>query len=325
MSVKGKSLRVIFAGTPAFAVPCLQALLSSSHEVVAVYTQPDRKAGRGLRLQASPVKQLALQANVPVEQPVTLAEAQTQMRLEAYQADVMIVVAYGLILPSAVLSLPRLGCLNVHGSLLPRWRGATPMQQAILAGDAETGISFMLMDAGLDTGPVLRQQVVSLDPTWNTAQLHDVLAMLGAEHLLEVIQDWSDATIQAQAQRQDEVTYAPKIKKQDAEVDWSGSASVLQRLVNAYNPWPIAYSSINGQRIRIYTAKATENTTAEVAGTIVALHQDAIEVACGQNTLRLLAVQFAGGKVLPVAEILHAKRDLFTIGGQFTVIQDIRE
>lgn len=295
----------------------MQALLDADVEVVAVYTQPDRAAGRGLKITQSPVKQLALAANIPVEQPASLKDEGEHFKLTRYKADIMIVVAYGLILPSAVLKIPRYGCLNVHASLLPRWRGASPIQHAIKAGDAETGITYMLMDAGMDTGPILKQVPVLLKPSWNSNQLHDCLAQLGAKYLVDVIHEWVTDDIKPQAQESEYVTYAPKINKEDANLNWKDSAKRLQHTINAFNPWPVAFSYLDGNRIRIYEVAVMASEAVMEPGTIINVRDNAIDVACGHHILSLLKCQLAGGKVMPMGEILKSKRDWFAIGKQF--------
>ena len=238
--------RIVYAGTPEFAVPALEALLASSHDVLAVYTQPDRPAGRGRQLQQSPVKACALDAGIEVRQPVDFRSEESRLALQQLQADVMVVAAYGLLLPKAILDAPAQGCINIHASLLPRWRGASPIQQAILAGDSETGVTLMKMDVGLDTGDMIARRSLRLDPTWTAEQLHDQLAPIGAELLLETLDDLEAALRGAIPQQASQACYAPRLTKQQARIDWHKPASVLQREVQAYHPWPVSFTDYDG-------------------------------------------------------------------------------
>ena len=318
--VASDSLRLIFAGTPAFAATHLQALLASRHEVVAVYTQPDRPAGRGKKLHASPVKALALSAGIQVLQPATLRSAEAQAELAALGADAMVVVAYGLILPKAVLDAPRLGCINVHASLLPRWRGAAPIQRAIEAGDSETGITIMRMDAGLDTGPMLAKASLPLAPGTSAGMLHDRLAELGPPLLLQVLANLPTYLETATAQTDAGVTYAHKIDKAEAALDWSRSAVELARAVAAFNPFPVCYGILDGERVRIWAADAELSATAAggvPTGTVLSADRDGILVACGEGALRILQLQLSGGKALPAGELLNARSALFKPGNRF--------
>ncbi|WP_300616061.1 methionyl-tRNA formyltransferase [Dokdonella sp.] len=304
-------LRLVFAGTPDFAVPCLRACLASGAEVVAAYTQPDRPAGRGRRLAPSPVKQAALAAGIAVEQPETLRDEAARARLAAYAPDLIVVVAYGLILPKSVLAIPRLGCWNVHASLLPRWRGAAPIQRAILAGDAETGVDLMQMEAGLDTGPVLleKRTAIAADDTGGT--LHDRLAALGADVLAEGLSAvLRGETLAAAPQPAEGVTYAHKLDKAEAKLDWSDSAAALARKVRAFDPWPVAEAEIHGERVRLWSAEAVVETTSAAPGTLVATHRDAIDVATGDGLLRIRELQRDGGRRVAVRDWLNARRDV---------------
>jgi len=250
-------LRLVFAGTPEFALPCLRACVDAPVDVVAVYTQPDRPAGRGRQLLASPVKQEALAAGIPVEQPETLKDIDARRQLRRYAADLLVVVAYGLILPRRVLALPRLGCWNVHASLLPRWRGAAPIQRAILAGDSESGVDLMQMEAGLDTGPILLERRTPIASDETGGSLHDRLAALGADVLAEGLARIAQGeSLRPQPQAEAGVTYAHKIDKSEARLDWDESAIALERKVRAFNPWPIAEAVIQGERLRIWSAQA---------------------------------------------------------------------
>ncbi len=316
-------LRLVFAGTPEFAARHLQALLKSQHDVVAVYTQPDRPAGRGKKLQASPVKQLARTADIPVYQPASLRDADARAELAALEADALVVVAYGLILPPAVLALPRLGCLNVHASLLPRWRGAAPIQRAIEAGDTETGVTIMQMDAGLDTGAMLARARCDISPETTAASLHDTLAELGAPCLLEVLADLPGHLQRGERQDDSLATYAGKISKAEAGLDWQRPAAELERAVRAFNPFPVCYSNLEGQRIKIWQAQLGPDEVEQAAapGTITRSNSQGIMVACGNGQLCLTRLQLPGGRALPVTELLKARGDLFAVGARFLPVE----
>jgi methionyl-tRNA formyltransferase len=305
-----RPLRLVFAGTPEFAVPSLRACLASGAEVVAVYTQPDRPAGRGRKLAASPVKQAALAANVPVEQPETLRDAGARARLAAHAPDLVVVVAYGLILPKAVLALPRLGCWNVHASLLPRWRGAAPIQRAILAGDAETGVDLMQMEAGLDTGPVLLEARTPITPEDTGGSLHDRLAELGARTLADgLARVLRGETLMPIPQRAEGIEYAHKLDKAEARLDWNEPALALARKVRAFDPWPVAEAVIDGERLRIWAAQAVDGAAGGAPGEVVARHRDAIDVATVAGVLRITELQREGGRRIAVRDWLNARRD----------------
>lgn len=306
------TLRVVFAGTPAFSVPCLQAAVDAGVDVVAVYTQPDRPAGRGRVLSPSPVKQAAIAAGIAVEQPESLRDADAQARLRERAPDLMIVVAYGLILPKKVLAIPRLGCWNVHASLLPRWRGAAPIQRAIVAGDAETGVDLMRMEAGLDTGPVLLRQRTPITTDDTGGSLHDRLAQLGAALVDEGLRRLRDGTLpDAKAQPDDGVTYAHKLDKAEARLDWQRTAIDLERQVRAFNPWPIAEAQVAGERLRIHAARALPASAADTEpGSIVGVDNDGVDVATADGVLRLLAVQREGGRRIAVRDWLNSRPDL---------------
>ncbi|WP_346838293.1 methionyl-tRNA formyltransferase [Microbulbifer sp. SAOS-129_SWC] len=311
-------LNVIFAGTPDFAAVHLQALLDSPHRVIAVYTQPDRPAGRGKKLVASPVKQLAAQHDIPVYQPPSLRDAEAQAQLAALGADIMVVVAYGLILPQAVLDTPRLGCVNVHASLLPRWRGAAPIQRAIEAGDAESGVAIMQMEAGLDTGPVLVEQRCVISAADSGGSLHDKLAELGGPALLEALAQLASGSAAPRPQDDSAANYAAKISKEEARLDWSRPADELQRQVRAFNPFPVCWTtyrdSKGAQRLRVYRARHERGCHSEAPGTIINADDEGILVACGREALRLELLQLPGKKALPAAEILKGYRALFAPG-----------
>ncbi|WP_226663968.1 methionyl-tRNA formyltransferase [Microbulbifer aggregans] len=314
-------LNIVFAGTPDFAAVHLQALLDSEHNVIAVYSQPDRPAGRGKKLLASPVKQLALEHDIPVYQPLTLRDEAAQAELAALNADLMVVVAYGLILPQVVLDTPRLGCVNVHASLLPRWRGAAPIQRAVEAGDAESGVAIMQMEAGLDTGPVLVEVRTPITARETGGSLHDKLAQLGGPALLEALAQLRDGTANPQIQNDDLANYAGKITKEEARIDWQRPAAELERLIRAFNPFPVCWTEfLDGkgtpQRLRIYNANLEQGCHTDQPGTILSADEEGLLVACGREALRLTQLQLPGKKALPVAEILKGYRELFAAGTQ---------
>ena len=304
-------LRLVFAGTPEFAVPGLDTVLSCGHELLTVYTQPDRPAGRGRKLTASPVKQRALEAGVPVRQPPTLRDATAQAELAALRPDLMIVIAYGLILPKKVLAIPRYGCWNVHASLLPRWRGAAPIQRALLTGDAETGVCLMQMAAGLDTGPVLLRASTPIAEDDTSQTLHDRLAALGARLLADGLRRLAADDLPA-AVAQDEVgiTYAHKLEKDEARLDWREPAAVLDRKVRAFEPWPGAEANLAGEHVRIWRAQPLAVAHNAVPGDLMRVARDGIDVACGDGALRLLGLQRPGGRRITVADYLNGRPDL---------------
>jgi methionyl-tRNA formyltransferase len=289
-------------------VPALQALLRSSHRVVAVYTQPDRPAGRGQQVAASAVKQCAMRHGVPVEQPATLKDAAAVERLQQWSADLMIVAAYGLLLPQSVLDTPRLGCINIHASLLPRWRGAAPIQRAIQLGDAHSGVTIMQMEAGLDTGPMLLARPTPIAPRETAATLHDRLAALGAQALLDSLDEIAAGAATPQAQPAAGVTYAAKIRKEEAAIDWSRPAVEIDRQIRAFNPWPIAQTQWNGQQLRVWDAEPIESPAAPSPGKVLATSAAGIDVGTGRGALRLTRVQAAGRKAMSAAEFLNAHR-----------------
>jgi len=310
---------LIFAGTPEFAATMLAALLTGPNPVLAVYTQPDRPAGRGRRTTASPVKRLALEHGLPVEQPKSLAGAAQCQALADYRADAMVVAAYGLLLPRTILDTPPLGCINVHASLLPRWRGAAPIQHAILAGDHETGISIMQMDAGLDTGPVLMRAPCPIHDDDTAGSLHDRLAALGAATLMRTLEGVVAGGLQAAPQDESLATHAPRIAKGDGLLDWSRPAEVLERQVRAFNPWPVAFTFLPGapdsnpsagragERLRIWSARPVPGDRQAPPGTVLASGPKGIDVATGQGALRILTLQAAGKRIMSSGDYLNAR------------------
>lgn len=299
--------RILFAGTPEFATCTLGMLVDSGYPVCAVYTQPDRAAGRGRQLQASPVKQLALRHEIPVLQPESLKPAEQIAALEAFDADLLIVVAYGMILPQRVLDIPKRGCVNVHASLLPRWRGAAPIQRAVMAGDSQTGVTIMQMEAGLDTGPMLHQKACEIAPSESASEVHDRLAKLGAQALEEVLPAILDGNQEARIQDKSQVTYAEKLSKSEAILDWRESALNLQRKVLGLNSWPVAQTRFQGQTLRVWRAQALEGSIDLPPGRILDHSRD-FDVATGEGILRVLEIQLPGGKRMPAEAFLNAHK-----------------
>ena len=310
-----KSLNIIFAGTPEFAAQTLRALLQSGHNIKAVYTQPDRPAGRGRKLTPSPVKQLALEHHLPVHQPLTLRDANEQKILADLSADLMVVVAYGLILPLPVLQAPRFGCLNVHASLLPRWRGAAPIQRAILAGDEITGVTIMQMDEGLDTGDMLFKSECPILSTDTSAILHDRLAEIGAEALIKTLENISE--LKPEKQNSALATYAHKISKEESIIDWTLTADEIERKIRAFNPWPVTTLRCQDEVVRVWQARVIQSNHHKKPGTILAISAQGIDVAAGTDVLQLQKIQFSGGRVLSVSDVLNAKHH-FVVGQVLT-------
>ena len=304
--------RIIFAGTPDFAANHLQALLDSRHQIVAVYTQPDRPAGRGQKLVASPVKQLALQHGIPVLQPVSLRDEAAQQELATFNADLMVVVAYGLILPQVVLDTPRLGCINSHASLLPRWRGAAPIQRAIEAGDTETGVTVMQMEAGLDTGPMLLKTVTPISATDTGGSLHDRLAELGPPAVLDSIELLLSGQAQPKIQDDALANYAHKLSKNCSLIDWNRPAVEIERAIRAFSPWPVSHSLLQGQSLKVHAATLAEGSG--TPGSILHADRHGLLVACGEGALLLTRLQFPNARAMDFADLFNGRAELFATG-----------
>lgn len=307
-----KTLKILFAGTPDFAAKHLHALLASQHQVVAAYTQPDRPAGRGKKLQASPVKTLAMAHNIPVHQPASLKSETALDELAAIDFDVMVVVAYGLILPKTVLSIPRLGCLNVHGSILPKWRGAAPIQRAIWAGDSKTGVTIMQMDEGLDTGDMLLLEELPIAASDTSASLYDKLADIGPVALVNALDDIEQLT--PKPQNNDEATYAHKLDKSEGLLDWSIDGQQLARNIRAFNPWPGTWFTVGDTKVKVWNADFNQQNHEKAPGTVIAANKQGIEIAVGNGILTLKMLQIPGKKAQPVADILNSRSDWFIPG-----------
>ncbi|MCR9192793.1 MAG: methionyl-tRNA formyltransferase [Gammaproteobacteria bacterium] len=307
-------MKLIFAGTPEFGLPCLEALHASQHQVTAIYTQPDRPSGRGRSMQPSAIKEWGLAHQLPIYQPENFKTADAIAQLEALAPDLIVVIAYGLILPTKVLAIPRFGCVNVHASILPRWRGASPIQQAILAGDRETGVAIMQMDAGMDTGPYYALERCAITPDDTSATLHQRLSLLAPEPLIQTI----DAIAKHQAtpveQTTDHVTYAPKIKKQDAAIDWHQPATVIDCQIRGYYPWPIAFTHVADMTFRIHHASIVDQTSTQAPGTILAIDANGMLVNTGQGAILIDRIQCPGGRPISIADYLNAKRQELSVG-----------
>ncbi len=313
-----KSLRIIFAGTPDFASEHLQAILDSHHQVIAAYTQPDRPAGRGRKLKPSPVKALALQHEIPVYQPRSLKSAEEQLKLAALKADIMVVVAYGLILPQAILDTPTLGCINVHGSILPRWRGAAPIQRAIEAGDKESGVTIMQMDAGLDTGDMLLKAYCPVLKDDTAAELHDRLIEVGKPALIKALDAIANNSAQPEKQDDSLACYAHKLNKEEARLNWQQSATALEQHIRAFNPWPVSTTLLDDQTIRVLKATAIDKTCEEAPGTLVKADKEGIDIASAKGILRVTTIQLPGSRTMSVQDLLNSKKELFSAGKTFS-------
>ncbi|MCG9544846.1 methionyl-tRNA formyltransferase [Vibrio sp. Isolate33] len=313
-----QSLRIVFAGTPDFAARHLAALLSSEHEVIAVYTQPDRPAGRGKKLTASPVKNIALENNIPVYQPENFKSDEAKQELADLNADIMVVVAYGLLLPQVVLDTPRLGCINVHGSILPRWRGAAPIQRSIWAGDKETGVTIMQMDIGLDTGDMLSIATLPIEATDTSASMYEKLAGLGPDALVECLSDIASGKAVAEKQDDELANYAKKLSKEEARINWSDDAAHIERCVRAFNPWPMSHFEAAENSIKVWQSRVAEQTTDKPAGTILQADKTGIYVATGQGVLVLEQLQVPGKKAMSVQDILNSRASWFEVGTQLS-------
>ena len=313
-------LKVSLAGTPECASVHLQALIDSEHDIVAVYTQPDRPAKRGKKMQPSAVKALEQQHQLTVYQPLNFKQADDVEQLQAHQADVMVVVAYGLLLPKSVLDAPRNGCLNVHASLLPRWRGAAPIQRCLEAGDSCTGITIMQMDEGLDTGDMLHKLTTVVSQEDTGGSLHDRLAELGPAALLDTLHALEAGQLQPEQQQHEQACYAHKLSKQEAQIDWSRPCTELSLQIRAFNPVPMSYSVLGSERIRIVAAQALQKTHHLLPGTIVAVDSEGVDVACGQGLLRLTKLQLAGKKAMSVADIINGQPQLLQPNYVFSAV-----
>ncbi|KLN65274.1 methionyl-tRNA formyltransferase [Vibrio sp. VPAP30] len=313
-----KPLKIVFAGTPDFAARHLAALLSSEHDVIAVYTNPDRPAGRGKKLAAPPVKQLALKHDIPVYQPENFKSDQAKQELADLNADIMVVVAYGMLLPQAVLDTPKLGCINVHGSILPRWRGAAPIQRSIWAGDAETGVTIMQMDIGLDTGDMLKVATLPIEATDTSASMYEKLAELGPQALVECLADIALGTAVAEKQDDALANYAKKLSKEEARIDWNDNAVHIERCVRAFSPWPMSHFVAADNSIKVWQSRVDEQTTTQPAGTILRTDKSGIYIATGNGVLVLEQLQVPGKKAMSVQDILNSRASWFEVGTQLT-------
>ena len=307
-------LNVVFAGTPEFGLPCLDALIQSKHHIKAIYTQPDRPAGRGRKLQASAVKEWALAHNISVYQPLNFKTSESVEELANLKPDVLIVIAYGLILPRSVLEIPRLGCINVHASLLPRWRGASPIQQAVLSGDAQSGVTIMQMDVGMDTGDMLCKIECPISDLDTAGSLHDRLASISAQPLLTTLDALASNQIQPEVQNNELVTYAGKINKEDALINWQDSAVTIDRLIRAFNPWPIAYAHLGEDILRIHQAQVVDMECSQASGTIISLDKKGMLIATGAKALLVTKIQFPGAKAISVADWLNSGKTQLHVG-----------
>ncbi|HGY9596141.1 methionyl-tRNA formyltransferase [Vibrio campbellii] len=311
-----QSLRIVFAGTPDFAARHLAALLSSEHEVIAVYTQPDRPAGRGKKLTASPVKTIALEHDIPVYQPENFKSDEAKQELADLNADIMVVVAYGLLLPQVVLDTPKLGCINVHGSILPRWRGAAPIQRSIWAGDAETGVTIMQMDIGLDTGDMLKIATLPIEASDTSASMYEKLAGLGPDALIDCLADIAAGKAEPVKQDDELANYAKKLSKEEARIDWNDDAAHIERCVRAFNPWPMSHFEAAENSIKVWQSRVEEQIIDKPAGTIVQADKTGIYVVTGNGVLVLEQLQVPGKKAMSVQDILNSRASWFEVGTQ---------
>jgi len=305
-------LRIVFAGTPDFAARHLAALIDSHHDVIAVYSQPDRPAGRGKKLKASEVKELALEHNIPVYQPENFKSDEAKAELAALNADVMVVVAYGLLLPKAVLDMPKFGCLNVHGSILPRWRGAAPIQRSIWAGDAETGVTIMQMDVGLDTGDMLHIVTCPIESTDTSASLYEKLAQTGPSALLETLEQVASGTTHPVKQDDAQANYAKKLSKEEAQIDWTMSAEQIERNIRAFNPWPVAFTHMQNHAVKIWQAEV--DARSGDAGKVLSADKSGVVIATGDKALRITLLQPEGKKPMSAQDFLNGRADWVAVG-----------
>ena len=320
-----KNLRIVFAGTPEFAAEHLSTLLDSNFNVVACYTQPDRPAGRGKKLQPSEVKKLAQSHNIPVCQPPSFKDQQALNELEQWQADIMIVVAYGLLLPEPVLQLPKLGCINVHGSILPKWRGAAPIQRAVLAGDKETGVTIMQMDKGLDTGDILHIERCQLSEEETSGSLYQKLQSIGPQALVNTLDKIANQNIIATPQDNSLATYAHKLNKQESLINWVDSAEEIERKIRGYQPWPVAHANFQDNIVKIWQAEViyTENNTAP--GTIIEVNKSGITIATSSNAIKITELQPAGKKSMKIVDFLNGRSDWVKLGSNLLLIANAEE
>ncbi|SFR48581.1 methionyl-tRNA formyltransferase [Marinobacter gudaonensis] len=307
-------MRLVFAGTPDFAAEALKALIAAGHTLVGVYSQPDRPAGRGRKLQPSPVKQVALDHDIPVFQPETLKTPEAQQELASLEPEVMVVAAYGLILPKAVLDIPEHGCLNIHASLLPRWRGAAPIQRAIAAGDAETGITIMQMDEGLDTGAMLLKSITPINADDTGGSLHDRLAELGGKAIVKALELLAKGELAGEAQNDSQACYASKLSKTEGHIDWQADATDIERLIRAFNPWPGTYTDLGDQRIRIHEAEVLGTQSGKSPGTVLLRDRNGIDITCGKGTLRITRLQLPGSRAQSVNDLINGGKELLMPG-----------
>ena len=307
------SLRIVFAGTPAFGLPCLNALAASKHQIAAIYTQPDRPAGRGRNMQASAIKQWGLAQNIPIYQPLNFKDQKDIQQLKELLPDVIVVIAYGLILPKSVLSIPRLGCINVHASSLPRWRGASPIQHAILHGDKHSGITIMQMDVGMDTGDILNHVSCDIKENDTAETLHDRLASIASHPLLNTLDEISLGRVIPNKQNDEQATYAPKINKEDALINWQQPAFIIDQQIRAFNPWPIAYTQAADIIFRVHKARVVTTHATKQPGTILSIDKHGLLISTTQNAILIENLQFPGGKPITVADYMNSRKDYLSV------------